>query len=81
MQNGSLKISYLRNVIISNRYISTGRENFDVVHVRHLVLGLTTEDRKPFISKLMMMLKPGGYLQWDELDCVSKYQATRRRQE
>jgi SAM-dependent methyltransferase len=43
---------------------------YDYVHVRLLVLVLDG-DSQPFINKLLRMLKPGGYLQWDELDCVN----------
>ncbi|KAF2656070.1 S-adenosyl-L-methionine-dependent methyltransferase [Lophiostoma macrostomum CBS 122681] len=41
---------------------------FDFVHVRLLVLVLSGEARKPFVERLYKLLKPGGYLQWDELD-------------
>ncbi|TGO21861.1 hypothetical protein BPAE_0196g00140 [Botrytis paeoniae] len=45
---------------------------FDFVHVRLLVLVLEGESQiLEFAGKLMRMLKPGGYLQWDELDCVN----------
>jgi hypothetical protein len=37
--------------------------------VRLVVLVL--EDPREFLGKLFRMLKPGGYLQWDELDCVN----------
>ncbi|KAB8296938.1 hypothetical protein EYC80_002346 [Monilinia laxa] len=42
---------------------------FDFVHVRLLVLVLKGNNQA-FIGKLLKMLRPGGYLQWDELDCV-----------
>ncbi|KAF2114305.1 UMTA methyltransferase family protein [Lophiotrema nucula] len=44
---------------------------FDFVHVRLVVLVLTGENTQSFVKKLMQLLKPGGYLQWDELDCVN----------
>ncbi|KAL8950967.1 MAG: hypothetical protein Q9222_003028 [Ikaeria aurantiellina] len=43
---------------------------YDLVHVRLLVLVLQREDAPAFLQKVMQMLKPGGYLQWDELDCA-----------
>ncbi|KAJ8065346.1 hypothetical protein OCU04_006034 [Sclerotinia nivalis] len=45
---------------------------FDYVHVRLLVLVLEGNN-EAFIQKLLKMLKPGGYLQWDELDCVNMH--------
>jgi len=44
---------------------------YDYVHVRLLVLVLESGDPGPILKKLWRMLKPGGYLQWDELDCVN----------
>ncbi|TGO54450.1 hypothetical protein BCON_0107g00330 [Botryotinia convoluta] len=50
---------------------------FDFVHVRLLVLVLDGESQiLEFVGKLMRMLKPGGYLQWDELDCVNMHVKT-----
>ncbi|PLB46270.1 UMTA methyltransferase family protein [Aspergillus steynii IBT 23096] len=46
------------------------REKYDLVHVRLLVLVLSGVDPVPAIRNLLALLKPGGYLQWDELDCV-----------
>ncbi|KAF2652204.1 hypothetical protein K491DRAFT_664173 [Lophiostoma macrostomum CBS 122681] len=43
---------------------------FDFVHVRLLVMVLP-DDAAPFISRLFELLKPGAYLQWDELDCIN----------
>ncbi|APA10311.1 hypothetical protein SS1G_07231 [Sclerotinia sclerotiorum 1980 UF-70] len=45
---------------------------YDYVHVRLLVLVLNGNPQS-FIQKLLTMLKPGGYLQWDELDCVNMH--------
>ncbi|KAF7949173.1 hypothetical protein EAE96_008341 [Botrytis aclada] len=50
---------------------------FDFVHVRLLVLVLEGESQiSEFVGKMMRMLKPGGYLQWDELDCVNMHVKT-----
>ncbi|KAF2256816.1 S-adenosyl-L-methionine-dependent methyltransferase [Trematosphaeria pertusa] len=46
---------------------------FDLVHVRLLLLVFSGIDPKPFIEKLYRLLRPGGYLQWDELDCVNMH--------
>lgn len=41
---------------------------FDIVHLRLLVLVVENSDPRPIIRNLVKMLKPGGYLQWDELN-------------
>lgn len=41
---------------------------YDVVHVRLLVLVVQGSDPRNIIRNLLRMLKPGGYLQWDELN-------------
>jgi len=46
---------------------------YDIVHVRLLVLVIEHGNPKPVIRNLFKMLKPGGYLQWDELDCVNMH--------
>ncbi|OGM46055.1 UMTA methyltransferase family protein [Aspergillus bombycis] len=44
---------------------------YDLVHVRLLVLVLSGVDPMPVIRRLFQLVKPGGYIQWDELDCVN----------
>ncbi|KAE8319488.1 hypothetical protein BDV41DRAFT_560184 [Aspergillus transmontanensis] len=44
---------------------------YDLVHVRLLVLVLSGVDLMPVIRRLFQLVKPGGYIQWDELDCVN----------
>ncbi|KAL3470108.1 hypothetical protein BJX99DRAFT_264543 [Aspergillus californicus] len=41
---------------------------YDVVHVRLLVAALEESDYKTAVSNLSAILKPGGFLQWEELD-------------
>ena len=41
---------------------------FDLVHVRLLVLVVQKGDPRPIIRNLFKLLKPGGYLQWDDLN-------------
>ena len=43
-------------------------ERFDVVHVRLLCLVVESSDPRPILRNLKRLLKPGGYLQWDELN-------------
>ena len=41
---------------------------FDIVHIRLLVLVVENSDPRPIIQNLLKMLKPGGYIQWDDLN-------------
>lgn len=42
--------------------------NFDFIHVRLAVLVIRNSDPQPLLQRIMKLLKPGGYLQWDELN-------------
>lgn len=50
---------------------------FDVVHIRLLLLVIRENDPGPLLRNVMKMLKPGGHLQWDELDPFSAYVVSR----
>lgn len=41
---------------------------YDIVHVRLVIFVVLNKDPREIIYKLMKLLKPGGWLQWDELD-------------
>lgn len=41
---------------------------YDVVHIRLLLLVVPKNDPRPLLRNALKMLKPGGWLQWDELD-------------
>jgi SAM-dependent methyltransferase len=41
---------------------------YDVVCVRHLVCVVQSKNPIPLLSALLKLLKPGGYLQWQEWD-------------
>ncbi|KAL8838652.1 MAG: hypothetical protein Q9170_002060 [Blastenia crenularia] len=41
---------------------------YDFVHTRLLFCVVQDQDPVPIIRKMWKMLKPGGWLQWDELD-------------
>lgn len=43
---------------------------FDYIHTRLLVLVVENQDPKPILRNLLKLLKPGGWLQWDELDAM-----------
>ncbi|QIW95580.1 hypothetical protein AMS68_001098 [Peltaster fructicola] len=42
--------------------------HYDVIHIRHFVCVVKSDDPLPLLQNLCKMLKPGGYLQWDEWD-------------
>ena len=52
------------------------RGKYDIVHVRLLVLVVENSDPRPVIRNLVQMLKPGGYLQWEELNFPDHYVKT-----
>ncbi|KAK2750319.1 hypothetical protein FQN57_003799 [Myotisia sp. PD_48] len=41
---------------------------YDIVHLRLLILVVENSDPRPIIRKAFKMLKPGGYIQWDDLN-------------
>lgn len=41
---------------------------YDLVHVRMLVLAMLPEEWDPVVRNLATLLKPGGYLQWEECE-------------
>ncbi|MCJ1432519.1 hypothetical protein MMC27_001876 [Xylographa pallens] len=46
---------------------------FDIVHVRLVTLVIKNNDPVRLIENLRKLLKPGGYLQWDEVDAIGSY--------
>ncbi|KAL2012148.1 hypothetical protein VTN00DRAFT_4866 [Thermoascus crustaceus] len=47
------------------------QNRYDLVHVRLLIGALKEEDIKGVVANLATLLKPGGYLQWDDFDMSS----------
>ncbi|KAI0191588.1 hypothetical protein F4808DRAFT_443915 [Astrocystis sublimbata] len=43
---------------------------FDIVHVRLITVVVQNNDPVPIIKNLTKLLKPGGHLQWDEVDTI-----------
>ena len=41
---------------------------FDVVHIRLALLAIRSNDTSTVLESARAMLKPGGWMQWDELD-------------
>ena len=46
---------------------------YDIVHVRLLVLAMQKSNLDAVMARLQAMLKPGGYLQWDDLNCIDMH--------
>ena len=44
---------------------------YDVVHVRLVLLVIPNNDAAPVVRNVAKLLKPGGYLQWEELDAFN----------
>ncbi|KAI1122476.1 S-adenosyl-L-methionine-dependent methyltransferase [Nemania abortiva] len=44
---------------------------YDIVHIRLFIFVLLDKEVPEILQKLTMLLKPGGYLQWDEVDISS----------
>ncbi|CAO1604435.1 hypothetical protein XANCAGTX0491_007992 [Xanthoria calcicola] len=53
---------------------------YDVVHIRLLLLVVRDNDQRPILKNALRMLKPGGYLQWDELDPWAAFTVTASKQ-
>ncbi|KAI4240230.1 MAG: hypothetical protein L6R40_005259 [Gallowayella cf. fulva] len=45
--------------------------SFDVVHIRAVCVVVKNGDPRVLLKNAMMMLKPGGYFQWDDFDPAS----------
>ncbi|KAJ5720084.1 hypothetical protein N7493_006962 [Penicillium malachiteum] len=43
---------------------------FDIVHVRLITVVVKNNDPRPILANLRKLLRPGGYLQWDEVDTI-----------
>ena len=46
---------------------------YDVVHVRLLFVVVRDENPGPILENLKRLLKPGGYIQWDELNVLQSF--------
>ncbi|PQE31078.1 umta methyltransferase family protein [Rutstroemia sp. NJR-2017a WRK4] len=46
---------------------------YDVVHIRLLCLVIPNGDPRPVLDNILTLLKPGGYIQWDDSDFGNIY--------
>ncbi|KAI0205454.1 S-adenosyl-L-methionine-dependent methyltransferase [Astrocystis sublimbata] len=44
------------------------RGKYDLVHVRLLAAAMLPDEWEPVVSNIAQLLKPGGYIQWEECD-------------
>ncbi|TGO85923.1 hypothetical protein BPOR_0351g00060 [Botrytis porri] len=47
------------------------KEEFDIIHIRAFTIVMKGGHPGVLLDNLIAMLKPGGYLQWDEMDSAS----------
>lgn len=52
------------------------RGKYDIVHIRLVSVVIQGDDPLPVIRNLLKMLKPNGYLQWDEVNFAGTYIAS-----
>jgi len=48
-------------------------EKYDIIHIRHFVCVVKDNDPTPLLRNLLRMLKPGGWIQWDEWDVLNRH--------
>jgi SAM-dependent methyltransferase len=48
-------------------------ERYDVIHLRLLLLTIANRDPGPVIRNVIKLLKPGGWIQWDDLSTAHTY--------
>lgn len=58
----------LRKLNILERIPDDLKEAYDVVHLRLFILVVEDSDPRQIMRNAAQMLKPGGWLQWDDLD-------------
>ena len=51
-------------------------ELYDIVHIRTFAVIVRNCDPEALLRNLIKMLKPGGYLQWDEMDLTTFWPGT-----
>lgn len=56
---------------VRDRFPPEHRNRYDLVHLRLLVGALKEVDYPAAVRNVIELLKPGGYLQWDECDCTA----------
>ncbi|KAL1986118.1 hypothetical protein VTN96DRAFT_7015 [Rasamsonia emersonii] len=49
---------------------------FDLVHLRLVMIGIANEDLAKVVANLALLLKPGGYLQWEEINNFDNHVVT-----
>jgi len=50
---------------------------YDVVHIRLVILAVNSKQAVQLISNVARMLKPGGYIQWEELNVFGAFVAAK----
>lgn len=66
-------IHRLYNWNIFDEVPSELEERYDVIHLRLLLLTISGRDPGPVIKNVIKLLKPGGWIQWDDLSTAHTY--------
>ena len=48
-------------------------EKYDVIHIRHFICVVKGDDPSKLLQNLLRMLKPGGWIQWDEWNVFERH--------
>lgn len=61
-------VHLLRQDVLNDEFPAEFVESFDIVHVRAFSSLIKNNETSPLCRAAMKLLKPGGYLQWEEND-------------
>ncbi|KAL8895395.1 MAG: hypothetical protein Q9192_003656 [Flavoplaca navasiana] len=52
----------------TSNFVTSGQPTYDVIRICNLAANVQNNDPGSVVKNAMAMLKPGGYIEWDELD-------------
>ena len=52
----------------TSNFVKSGQPTYDVIRICNLAANVQKNDPGSVVKNAMAMLKPGGYIEWDELD-------------
>lgn len=52
----------------ASSFVTSGQSTYDVIRICSLAANVENNDPGSVVENAMAMLKPGGYIEWDELD-------------
>ncbi|CZT15948.1 related to methyltransferase [Ramularia collo-cygni] len=63
----------LRLVDITTAVPEELTSKYDIIHIRHFICVVYSNDPTPLLLNLLRMLKPGGWIQWGEWDVLNRH--------